>query len=54
MMSPLTILGYIVVHELAHFRHRNTDAFLYEVDKILPDYGERRAWLHRHGAGMEL
>jgi predicted metal-dependent hydrolase len=55
MMAPLTVLDYIVVHELAHLRHRNhTDAFWYEVDKVLPDYRECRAWLRQHGAGMDL
>ncbi len=55
MMAPLTVLDYIVVHELAHLRHRNhTDAFWHEVDKVLPDYRERRGWLRQHGAGMDL
>lgn len=55
MMAPLTVLDYIVVHELAHLRHRHhTTVFWHEVDKLLPDYGERKAWLRTHGAGMEL
>lgn len=55
MMSPLTILDYIVVHELAHLIHPNhTEAFWNEVDKILPDYLERKQWLRVNGAGMGL
>ena len=55
MMAPITILDYIVVHELAHLIYpRHTDAFWNEVDKILPDYRERKEWLKNHGAEMDL
>ncbi len=55
MMAPLTILDYIVVHELAHIIHANhTEAFWNEVDKVLPDYLDRKQWLRVNGAGMGL
>ncbi|QDU94105.1 M48 family metallopeptidase [Lignipirellula cremea] len=55
MMAPPTVLDYIVVHELAHLIHANhTDAFWNEVDKIMPDYGDRKEWLRANGAGMDL
>ncbi len=55
MMAPLTILDYIVVHELCHLHHRDhTDAFWNEVDKVLPQYRERKEWLRRSGAGLEV
>lgn len=55
MMAPLTIIDYIVVHELAHLIHPNhTAAFWNEVDKVMPDYQERKEWLRGHGAGMDL
>ena len=55
MMAPLTVLDYIVIHELAHLRYPNhTLAFWNTVDKVLPDYRERKAWLRIHGAGMDL
>ena len=45
MMSPPKIIDYIVVHELCHFHHRNhSDAYWNEVDKILPDWRERKEW----------
>lgn len=54
-MAPLTIIDYIVVHELCHMHHLNhTDAFWNEVDKVLPDYRERKAWLSKHGAMFDL
>lgn len=55
MMAPLTVLDYIVVHELVHLLHRNhTSAFWNEVDKLIPDYQERKQWLKVNGAGMGL
>ncbi len=55
MMAPQTIIDYIVVHELCHFHHMNhTDAFWNEVDKVLPDYRERKAWLREFGASLDL
>lgn len=55
MMSPAKILDYIVVHELAHLIYPNHSAkFWNEVDKLLPDYSERKEWLRVHGAGMDL
>ncbi|WP_435018572.1 M48 family metallopeptidase [Tundrisphaera sp. TA3] len=55
MMAPPTVLDYIVVHELAHLRFPNhTRAFWNEVDKILPDYRDRKRWLRVNGAGMDV
>ncbi len=55
MMAPPTIIDYIVVHELCHFHHLNhTEAFWNEVDKILPSYRERKDWLKKNGAAMDL
>lgn len=55
MMLPLTILDYVIVHELAHLKYSNhTTAFWNLVDKVLPDYEERKAWLKFRGAGMDL
>ncbi|WP_313695852.1 M48 family metallopeptidase [Achromobacter mucicolens] len=55
MMAPPKIIDYIVVHELCHFHHRDhSEAFWNEVDKILPDWMERKAWLRRYGASLDL
>jgi predicted metal-dependent hydrolase len=55
MMAPLTILDYIVVHELAHLIYPNhTAAFWNQVDKVMPDFQERKEWLRGNGAGMDL
>lgn len=55
MMAPQTIIDYIVVHELCHLHHRDhTQAFWNEVDKVLPDFRERKEWLRRNGAGLDV
>ena len=55
MMAPPRIIDYIVVHELCHMHHLDhSDAFWNEVDKVLPDYSERKDWLRRNGAAMDL
>ncbi len=55
MMAPQTVIDYIVVHELCHFHQRDhTDAFWNEVDKVIPDFLERKEWLRRRGASLDL
>jgi predicted metal-dependent hydrolase len=55
LMAPTTIIDYIVVHELCHFHHLDhTDAFWNEVDKVMPDYRERKEWLRTNGAGLDV
>ena len=55
MMAPPKIVDYMVVHELCHIHQRNhTHAFWNEVDKVMPDYRERKLWLKNHGAGLDL
>ena len=55
MMAPLSIIDYIVVHELCrvHFPD-HSDAFWNVVDKVVPDYREKKDWLKKNGAGMDL
>lgn len=55
MMASPKVIDYIVVHELCHLIHRDhTDAFWNEVDKVMPDYGERKMWLRENGASFEI
>jgi len=55
MMAPPKIIDYIVVHELCHLHHHNhSEAFWNEVDKVMPDYHERKAWLRKNGAGLDI
>ena len=55
MMAPQTIIDYIVVHELCHLHQPDhTDAFWNEVDKVMPTYRERKEWLRKQGAGLDV
>lgn len=55
MMAPATVIDYIVAHELCHFLHADhTQAFWNEVDKVMPQYLERKDWLRRNGAALDL
>lgn len=49
MRTPEAIIDYVVVHELCHLKEMNhSPRFWAEVEKILPDYKERRKWLKDH------
>lgn len=55
MMAPPTIIDYIVVHELCHIHQLDhTQLFWNEVDKVMPDYQERKDWLKKNGAAMDV
>ncbi|OFZ66574.1 MAG: metal-dependent hydrolase [Betaproteobacteria bacterium RBG_16_56_24] len=55
MMASPKVIDYIVVHELCHLRHRDhIDAFWNEVDKVMPDYAERKTWLRENGAALDI
>ena len=55
MMAPQTIIDYIVVHELCHLHYPDhTDAYWNEVDKVMPGYRERKEWLRKNGAGLDV
>ncbi len=46
MQFPAEAVDYVVVHELAHIRHKNhSPAFYAEVAKYMPDYRQRQAML---------
>jgi predicted metal-dependent hydrolase len=55
MMAPPTIIDYIVVHELCHYHSLDhTQLFWNEVDKVMPSYRERKEWLRKLGASLDL
>ncbi len=53
--TPITCIDYVVLHELAHFKHRRHDArfygFLYG---LMPDWKERRQVLRGWPAGSTV
>lgn len=53
ILMPPEVLDYVVVHELAHRKEMNhSPRFWAEVEKILPDYKNRRAWLKENGRNV--
>lgn len=50
ILMPPQVLDYVVVHELAHRKEMNhSPRFWAEVEKIIPDYKQRRKWLKENG-----
>ncbi len=55
LYAPKDVIEYVVVHELAHTKHKNHSAWFWsEVAKYVPDWKSKRAWLKRHGGLMEI
>lgn len=49
LYAPKAEIEYVVVHELAHTVHKNHSAAFWEtVEKYVPDWRMRRAWLKAH------
>jgi predicted metal-dependent hydrolase len=53
MLAPEEVLDYVIVHELCHLKEMNhSPRFWAEVERVMPDYKERRLWLKRHGGEL--
>lgn len=51
ILLPATIVDYVIVHELVHLIEPNhTREFWLRVERIMPDYEQRKMWLAEHGA----
>lgn len=49
IMAPVSVMDYLIVHELCHLIHPNHSvAYWEEVDAVLPDYKKMRDWLRIH------
>ena len=55
ILAPLSVIDYVVAHELAHLTHKNhSRAFWNKVQAIYPNYAESKAWLRHHEAALTL
>ena len=55
VMADLSIIDYLVVHELCHMIHKNHSRDYWDsVEAILPDHKERRKWLRLNGARLNI
>jgi predicted metal-dependent hydrolase len=53
IMAPVEVVDYVVVHELVHtIFHNHSTRFWNRVERIVPDYKERRKWLKKNGQLM--
>lgn len=53
MLLPASVIDYVIVHELSHLEHRNhTPEFWKLVERTLPEFAERKAWLAERGGDL--
>jgi predicted metal-dependent hydrolase len=49
VMAPYPVIDYVIIHELAHIRHKNhSKRFWGFVESVMPDYRQRRHWLNEN------
>lgn len=54
ILLPARIAEYVVVHEIAHLHEpHHAPAFWLRVERAMPDYARRKAWLAEHGIEVE-
>lgn len=54
ILLPARIAEYVVVHEIAHLHERHhTPEFWLRVERAMPDFAQRKAWLAEHGMDVE-
>lgn len=55
IMAPLSVLDYIVVHEMCHLIHMNHGKEFWTcVERILPNYKKEKNWLKRNGIYLDI
>jgi predicted metal-dependent hydrolase len=55
VMAPISVLDYIITHEMVHLRYPNhSPEFWNELDKKMPNFREHENWLRRNGVKMDL
>lgn len=54
ILLPARIAEYVAVHEMAHLHEpHHTPAFWLQIERAMPDYAQRKAWLAEHGIDVE-
>lgn len=50
VMAPMSVVDYVIVHELCHVPHKNhSKNFWQMLGNFMPDYDTRRSLLRKHG-----
>jgi hypothetical protein len=54
-LLPHRMIEYIVAHELSHLYERShSEEFWKQLERLVPDYGERKRWLAQQGGKYDL
>jgi predicted metal-dependent hydrolase len=55
LYAPKAVIEYVIVHELTHtLHHDHSKAFWLAVERVIPDYQQRRKWLKDRGALLKI
>ncbi|MFW5856142.1 MAG: M48 family metallopeptidase [Bacillota bacterium] len=55
IMAPMSIVDYIVVHELVHLKYSNHSRdFWQTVEAVIDDYKQRQEWLRVNGRKLDI
>ncbi len=55
IMTPLSVIDYVVVHELAHLEHKNhSKAFWNRVKVMYPNYEKAKSWLRQNEGTLNV
>jgi len=55
IMAPISVIDYVVVHELCHIEvHNHSKAFWEKVKVIIPEYKKQKEWLKENGHLLNL
>jgi len=55
IIAPISIVDYVVAHELCHrIHHDHSKEFWNLMQRVMPDYLDRKEWLRVNGAMLEI
>ncbi len=55
VMSPLSVVDYVVIHELCHMKEMNHSGRFWElVEAVMPEYKVYRKWLKENGCTLSF
>lgn len=55
ILTPMSVIDYVVVHELCHLVHPNhSQRFWRKVQKYIPDFQDQKRWLNDHCVNLTL
>jgi len=54
-MAPIGVIDYIIIHELVHLKiHTHNERFWKEVQKMMPNFQEKKEWLKINGFKLDI